>query len=112
MLYGLNRLSEDIGLDNQIQIDLSKLNDDLKAYFSHMFLYDQVTLKEQHSTCSIYRLTLKFSILKNLGLSPTSSEALHFKLEISQRTQVAEIERTPSLLTAAVLSPHTFQTKP
>jgi predicted nucleotidyltransferase component of viral defense system len=95
IVYGLNRLSEDIDLDNQVKIDLSSLSEDLVSYFKKTFLYDEITSKEQFSRSGIYRLTLKFPLLQSLGLSPLKAEALHLKLEISRHTQVAEIERAP-----------------
>lgn len=95
IVYDLNRLSEDLGLDNGAQIDLSALEDDLLDVFQHSFGYQDLTIKPQRSAQGILRLLLKFPILYPLGLSPHGNEALHLKLEVSHHNQVAEVINTP-----------------
>jgi hypothetical protein len=90
VVYGLNRLSEDLDLDNQLKIDLGRLNEDLSGYFSQRLNYSDITTKEQTGRTGILRLTLKFTILQALALSPLQEEALHLKLEISHHPQIAE----------------------
>jgi predicted nucleotidyltransferase component of viral defense system len=94
-IYGLNRLSEDIDLDNQQGIDLANLADDLLVYVQRVLDYPQVEIKRQKSSQGILRITLKFSLLQDLGLSTSQREALHLKLEISHHSQVAVIRKTP-----------------
>jgi len=98
IVYDLNRLSEDLDLDNGAQINLSTLESDLLDSFKHTFGYQDLTIKPQRSAQGILRLLLKFPILYPLGLSPHANEALHLKVEISHHNQVAEVINTPVFL--------------
>ena len=98
MIYGLNRLSEDIDLDNSVGIDLNGLEDDLLTYFRSHVGFSEVTAKTQIGEWGIHRTTLKFRILYTLGLTPHNSEALHLKVETSQHQQVSIIRKTPVLV--------------
>jgi predicted nucleotidyltransferase component of viral defense system len=95
VLYGLNRLSEDLDLDNSLKIDLARLDEDLLQVFQGEWSYQDVSVKRQESAQGILRLTLKFPLLREVGLSSTPGEALHLKLEITHHPQVAETRRTP-----------------
>ncbi len=95
IVYDLNRLSEDLDLDNGAQIDLSTLESDLLDVFHHTFGYQDLTIKPQRSAQGILRLLLKFPILHPLGLSPHANQALHLKVEISHHNQVAKVINTP-----------------
>ena len=95
VLYGLNRLSEDLDLDNSLGINLRRLDEDLLQVFQGGWSYRDVSVKRQESAQGILRLTLKFPLLREVGLSSTAGEALHLKLEITHHVQVAEIRRTP-----------------
>ncbi|OQY30871.1 MAG: hypothetical protein B6I38_06710 [Anaerolineaceae bacterium 4572_5.1] len=95
ILYDLNRLSEDIDLDNSGEVDISNLGADLKAHFQKHMGYSKVTIAEQISAAGIYRVTLKFPVLYELGISPHHDEKLHLKVEISQHHQVSELKQTP-----------------
>lgn len=95
LVYGLNRLSEDLDLDNSLGINLSQLEESLQGFFQKTVGYQQVTCKVQQGREGILRLTLKFPLLSMLGLSPYPQEALHVKLEISHHQQVAVIKHTP-----------------
>jgi predicted nucleotidyltransferase component of viral defense system len=97
-IYGLNRLSEDIDLDNSNGIDLSNLENDLLTYFRNTVGYSEVTAKTQLGEWGIHRTTLKFPILAELGMSTHTGEALHLKVEISQHKQIAVICKTPLLI--------------
>lgn len=98
VVYGLNRLSEDLDFDNQVGLDLDQLANDLAHYFRITFAYSDVSTRVQKGGGGILRVTLKFPVMNALGLSPLQSEALHLKVEISQHPQVAVIERTPLLV--------------
>lgn len=98
ILYGLNRLSEDIDLDNSNGIDLSHLEDDLLAFFRTNIGYPEVTGKTQLGEWGIRRTTLKFPILYPLGITAYSNEALHLKVEVSQHRQISVIRKTPALV--------------
>jgi len=95
VVYGLNRLSEDIDLDNQGGIELSGLMDDLLGYVHKVLDYRGASIKGQKSQQGILRITLKLPVLLELGLSSLSNEALHLKLEISHHRQVAVLRQTP-----------------
>jgi len=95
VVYGLNRLSEDLDFDNQAGLELGHLATDLAEYFQKSFGYGDASAKTQRGEGGILRVTLKFPVLNVLGLSPHPSEALHLKVEVSQHEQVAVIQHTP-----------------
>ena len=95
VVYGLNRLSEDLDFDNQTSLELGHLAADLAEYFQKSFGYGEASAKTQRGEGGILRVTLKFPVLNALGLSPHPSEALHLKVEVSQHEQVAVIQHTP-----------------
>lgn len=97
IIYGLNRLSEDIDLDNSNEVDLGMLESDLLTYFQSYVGYAEVTAKTQLGEWGIQRTTLKFPILYELGLSAHTGEALHLKVEVSQHKQVSVLRKTPVL---------------
>ena len=98
VIYGLNRLSEDLDFDNRAGLDLSQLSPDLVQHFHKTFGYAEASAKVQEGEGGILRVTLKFPVLNALGLSPHPGEALHLKVEVSQHNQVAVIQRTPVLI--------------
>lgn len=98
IIYGLNRLSEDIDLDNSNELDLSTLENDLLRFYRSNIEYAEVTAKTQTGEQGIMRVTLKFPVLNALGLSPNLNEALHLKVEISQQKQISIIQKTPVLV--------------
>ncbi|MEW6094678.1 MAG: nucleotidyl transferase AbiEii/AbiGii toxin family protein [Chloroflexota bacterium] len=95
VVYELNRLSEDLDMDNGEGLDLGPLSDDLLALFRRTLGYPGASMHTQMGENGILRLTLKFPILNALGLSAHLDEALHLKVEISGHRQVAVIARTP-----------------
>lgn len=95
IIYDLNRLSEDIDLDNSMNVELDSFVDDLLDYFHKVLGYQDISLKHQESQQGIIRVTLRFPVLYDLGLSPHRDEMLHLKVEISQHYQIAIIKRTP-----------------
>ena len=95
VIYGLNRLSEDIDLDNSMGVELDGFKDDLLNHFHKVLGYQDMSLKHQESKQGISRVTLRFPVLYELGLSPHRNEMLHLKVEISQHQQVAVIKQTP-----------------
>ncbi len=97
VIYGLNRLSEDIDLDNSNGIDLSHLENDLLAFYRSNIGYADVTAKTQIGEWNVRRTTLKFPILYALGLTTHANEPLHLKVEVSQHKQISIIRKTPVL---------------
>lgn len=103
VIYGLNRLSEDLDFDNTASVEIDQLSADLADHFRKIFGYTEVSTKVQEGAGvgawpGIYRVTLRFPLLNALGLSAHASEALHLKVEISQHRQTAMIQRTPVLV--------------
>jgi hypothetical protein len=103
VVYGLNRLSEDLDFDNSVGLDLCQLSPDLVQYFHKTFGYTEASIKVQEGegdslSPGIFRFTLRFPVLNALGMSPHQSEALHLKVEVSQHQQVAVLQRTPVLI--------------
>lgn len=95
VVYNLNRLSEDIDLDNSAGVDLSQLSDDLAGMFKNALGYDETIFKTQQGENGILRVALKFPVLNTLGLSAYPNESLHLKVEVSHHQQVAVIQNTP-----------------
>jgi predicted nucleotidyltransferase component of viral defense system len=95
VIYSLNRLSEVIDLDNSQAVELEELAIELLDYVQKYLGYQNITIKQQESREGILRLTLRFAILHDLGLSPHLDELLHLKLEISHHRQTAVIEKSP-----------------
>jgi len=95
IIYGLNRLSEDIDLDNSDMVDLNMLESDLLNYFQSYIGYPQVAAKTQVGEWGVRSTTLKFPVLYELGLSAHTGEALHLKVEVSQHPQVSIVQKTP-----------------
>ena len=98
VIFGLNRLSEDIDLDNSNGIDLSKLENDLLTFYRSNIGYADVTAKTQIGEWGVRRTTLKFPILYALGLTSHTNEPLHLKVEVSQHRQISIVRQTPVLL--------------
>jgi len=98
VIYSLNRLSEDIDLDNSNGIDLSNLENDLLTFYRSNIGYADVTAKTQIGEWGVRRTTLKFPILYALGLTSHANEPLHLKVEVSQHKQISLIRKTPVLL--------------
>jgi hypothetical protein len=95
VVYGLNRLSEDIDLDNGAGVELSHLAKDLVEMFKNTLGYPDTLAKPQQGGQGILRITLKFPILNALGVSAYGNEALHLKVEVSHHPQTAIIQNTP-----------------
>lgn len=95
--YGLNRLSEDLDLDNSNGIDLSNLEKDLLAFYRSGVGYAEVTAKTQTGEWGVRRTTLKFPLLYELGLTSHANELLHLKVEVSQHKQISVLRKTPIL---------------
>ena len=98
VIFGLNRLSEDIDLDNTMGFDLDDLENDLLTFYRSNIGYAEVTAKTQTGEWGIRRTTLKFPILYTLGLTSHANELLHLKVEVSQHKQISIIQRTPVML--------------
>ena len=98
VVYGINRLSEDLDLDNHEAIPLTDLEKDLLKYFHQSVGYPDAVVKTQLGEGGIQRTTLKFPILYTLGISSRLNEALHLKVEVSQHKQISIIRKTPILV--------------
>lgn len=96
VVYGLERMSEDIDLDNSKGLDLTGFKRDLEKY-----LRSDLRLKSGDVYCQsgelIRRWTVRLPILHDLGLAGSESEKLHLKIEISPQPQTKIIAKTPVL---------------
>ena len=95
VVYGLNRLSEDLDFDNGAETDISRLADDVLGLFQRSLGYAPAEVKSRQGENGILRVTIKLPVLRALGLSPHPSEALHLKVEVSHHKQAAVIQNTP-----------------
>jgi predicted nucleotidyltransferase component of viral defense system len=91
-LHGLPRFSEDIDFVCDAQVDYQILSKSIVSFF-HKIGFDQVDFSIQQGSL-INRLTLKFAILKAVGLSPLESEKLHIKVETTVG-KLLDIVRVP-----------------
>jgi len=107
-VFQLNRLSEDIDLDNQARVDLSRLKEDLLQHFLNIEPGLAINAHAQMGASEVMRITLRFPVLFTLGLSPQQSENLHLKVEISHHDQVAVTQRTPVLYHSRAFIPVHF----
>lgn len=108
VVYNLNRLSEDLDFDNGAGVDLSTLAEDILRLFRITLEYEPVEVKSQQGKNGILRLTFKFPVLNELGLSPYGNEALHLKVEISNHKQIAVLQKTPIFYLGHSLVPSHF----
>ena len=99
VVYDLNRLSEDIDLDNSAGIDLSNFAFDLLNHLRANLLLPGVEVKDSvdltHDKNHVLRFLVKLPILYELGLSENPGDKLHVKIEISQHQQLANAILTP-----------------
>jgi len=108
VVYGLNRLSVDLDLDNGAGLDLSLLPDNLLSLFQKTLGYPDASVKSQQSRSGILRVTLRVPILNALGLTSHPDEALHLKVEISGHRQTVVIAKTPVLFQGLSFVPAHF----
>jgi predicted nucleotidyltransferase component of viral defense system len=95
-LFGLNRLSEDLDFDNPGGVALELIGVKITDFFKKLE-FNKIDYAIQKSD-QVSRLTLRFSILYDLGLSPHESEKLHVKVETASGTggpAVSPIIQTP-----------------
>lgn len=94
VVYGLERMSEDIDLDNSEGLNLSDFKKDLEKY-----IRADLRLKSGDVYCQsgelIRRWTVRLPILHDLGLAGVVSEKLHLKIEISPQPQTKRVFKTP-----------------
>lgn len=95
VVYGLDRFSEDIDLDNIQGVDVSSFGDELVDYCKHQMQIAGADVYEQSGEGGIRRFVLRIPIIQEIGLSQRSSEKLHVKVEMSTMLINAKIEKTP-----------------
>jgi len=79
-LYSLDRFSEDLDFESRESLDLDSLGMYLEKEFKNEGI--EVSYKKQQSEM-VSRITLKFPILHDLGLSANNEENLHLKVEVN-----------------------------
>lgn len=87
VVYKLNRLSEDIDLDNGTQIILDNLKNDLEHYLVGTLKIEGSSVYIQTGEDGISRYVARLPILHAIGLSPLPGEKLHVKIEIGKHKQ-------------------------
>lgn len=97
VIYGSERISEDIDLDNSEGMDLTNLADELAKYAQHRLQIRGVDVYCQKGEWGIQRWTVRMPIMKELGLSPNPTEKLHLKIEVSRHQQIRNVAVTPVL---------------
>src|SRR3989344_7691830 len=75
-VYGLDRMSEDLDFETLEDINLHEFSNDAKLFFSKELKFKDISSSVQVSN-KISRITFKFNILKEVGLSSLDSENLH-----------------------------------
>ncbi|HRX43847.1 MAG TPA: nucleotidyl transferase AbiEii/AbiGii toxin family protein [Candidatus Dojkabacteria bacterium] len=80
-IYGLDRFSEDLDFENPEGIDLIIIPEIIQKYFKGIGMTG-VECKAQESK-NITRITVKFPIAQEIGLSTHSNEKLHVKVEVN-----------------------------
>lgn len=105
-LHGLNRVSEDLDFVTENEIDYEKLAKVTIDYFSSIDL-PNVSFSIQHGK-NVSRLTIKFAILKEIGLSNLATEKLHVKIETTQSTILEDVMVVPITLSNNPMIIHTF----
>lgn len=83
--YELPRLSEDLDFDTQNKINKQTLGEDLKKYFANKCGYENI---ECAITGVFERITLKFPLCYEIGLSDNRTEKLFLKIEINQKKTI------------------------
>lgn len=95
LLYGLERLSEDIDLHNP-GVEVGRMKEELVEYVRReMGEFEGSGVYEQEGEGGVRRLVVKLPIMYKLGLSSHKREKLHLKLEISGHNQVYKEEVSP-----------------
>ncbi len=80
-LHQLPRFSEDLDFTALKPIPLTDLGKVISQYFSNQqFPYADYSIQEN---TLLHRLTMKFALLQQVGLSPLASEKLHVKVEMT-----------------------------
>ncbi len=80
-IYGLNRMSEDLDFESPVKFSLTEIGNYLVVYFKNQeFEKVDYSLQQGEHIC---RVTIKFPILYELGLSKMASEKLHVKVEVN-----------------------------
>jgi predicted nucleotidyltransferase component of viral defense system len=96
-IYDLDRFSEDLDFENPDGIDLNIISEVIPEYFKEIGMTD-VECKVQESK-NITRITVKFPIVKEIGLSGYSNEKLHVKVEVNNAlTGIYPTEITSKML--------------
>ncbi|MCE7897984.1 MAG: hypothetical protein DPW11_01245 [bacterium] len=95
VVYGLDRFSEDIDLDNSMGVGVASFGDELAQYCKNKMQIEGADVYEQSGEGGIRRFVLRVPIMNEIGLSPRMSEKLHVKVEMSNMTKHATVQKTP-----------------
>lgn len=81
-VFGLNRLSEDLDFENPKKVSLELVESEILEYFKKIS-FENVETKIQKGNL-VNRITFKFEILYDLGLSVAKNEKLYVKVEVNE----------------------------
>jgi len=94
-LHGLPRFSEDLDFSCQQKVDFDQLGRIISSFFSKQGFTD-LDYHVQDSG-SVYRLTIRFTVLNQLGVSAHPDEKLHVKVEATDNDWLNAIRMPRSL---------------
>lgn len=94
-LHGLPRFSEDLDFSCQYKVDFDHLGQIISSFFSQLGFTDL----DYHIQDSglVYRLTLRFTVLNQLGVSAHPDEKIHVKVEATDNVWLDAIRIPRSL---------------
>lgn len=95
VVYGLDRFSEDIDLDNSLNVDVSNFASELGNFVRNQMQIEGGDIYAQSGEGGIDRFVVRVPVMKEIGLSPRSGEKLHVKVELSKMTKNATHAKTP-----------------
>jgi predicted nucleotidyltransferase component of viral defense system len=95
VVYGLDRFSEDIDLDNSALVKTDTFNTELELYVKNQMQIQDADVYEQHGEGGIARWVVRAPVMHEIGLSPLPGEKLHVKVEMSTMPKKAVITKTP-----------------
>jgi predicted nucleotidyltransferase component of viral defense system len=105
-IYNLDRMSEDIDFEDYKGINIQDMANDIEKYFKTDLKFPKVIAKAQKSQ-NISRVTVKFQVLYDIGLSNLQNENLHVKIEIREIPQ----KKFPTVLSPITISRFTILVK-
>jgi predicted nucleotidyltransferase component of viral defense system len=86
-IYSLDRMSEDLDFESDLDLNLEQMGKDINEYFSKTLQYDDLDFAVQQGDI-INRLTIKLPVLSQLDMSDYEDEKLHVKIEVNPLNEI------------------------